>query len=208
MGKTSETDSIIVRGGTAYACMVEGGAVVQITDVKGKQVGDLVLFDAHDLTHRFSQGNTRKLENRIYLRQGSTLWSTQCRPLVQIEADTVNRHDILSSACSPYDYPIRFGIKDHRSCLANLTEALAPFGIAEFLIPDPMNVFMHQHLTDDGVFTVKDPLSQAGDYIRLRLLRDCLFAISACPQDQNRCNGGTITDLRLDISDEGRPESD
>jgi uncharacterized protein YcgI (DUF1989 family) len=40
---------------------------------------------------------------------------------VQIERDTVNRHDILSSACSPYDYPIRFGItKDDPSWLNNL----------------------------------------------------------------------------------------
>jgi uncharacterized protein YcgI (DUF1989 family) len=117
--------------------------------------------------------------------------------LAHIERDTVNRHDILSSACSPYDYSIRFGISEHASCLANLRTTLEPFGIEEHLIPDPVNVFMRQELSPDGGLSVQEPLSGPGDHIDIRLAMDCIVAISACPQDQNPCNGRQITDLRL-----------
>ena len=194
-----ESDAeIIVSGGTGWAGRFPKESVLRITDVAGKQVGDLVMFRADDPAERFSQANTRKLENTIYLRQGSRLWSTKCTVLARIERDTVNRHDILSSACSPYDYPIRFGISDHASCLANLRTVLEPFGIEEQLIPDPINVFMRQELSPNGSLSVEEPLSSPGDHIDIRMATECIVAISACPQDQNLCNGGQISDLRLD----------
>lgn len=199
MGSDNVGSSTLVTGGTGFATTAPQGSLVRITDVAGKQVGDLVLFRAEDPSDRFSQANTRKLENTIYLARGSTLWSTTCHPLARIEVDKVGRHDILSSACSPYDYPLRFGVTGHRSCLANLTKALRPFGIEEAGIPDPLNVFMRQDLSPTGSFTVLEPMSGPGDHIELRMLEECIVAISACPQDQNACNGYEITDLRLDV---------
>lgn len=193
-------ERVVVAGGTGFAAAVPVDSVLRIVDLQGKQVGDLVLFVADDPSERFSQANTRKLENTIYLRQGSRLWSTKCRHIATITRDSVQLHDILSSACSPYDYPIRFGVQDHRSCLANLIDALAPLGIDEALIPDPMNVFMNQELSGNGEFTVAEPLSRAGDSIELQLHCNAIFAISACPQDQNACNGWQITDLAVEFT--------
>ncbi len=193
------TERVLVAGGTGFAAAIPENSTLRVIDIEGKQVGDLVFFVADDSRERFSQANTRKLENTIYLRQGSRLWSTKCRPIATIARDSVERHDILSSACSPYDYPIRFGVHDHRSCLKNLTDALEVFGIGEELIPDPMNVFMHQELSGDGGFTVAEPLSKAGDAIEFELHCDVIFAISACPQDQNPCNGWKITDLAVEF---------
>jgi uncharacterized protein YcgI (DUF1989 family) len=197
---TISSEPIIVKGGSGWAGPMPKGSVLRITDVAGQQVGDLVLFREDDVTERFSQANTRKMENTIYLAEGSRLWSTRCSVLAEIERDTVNRHDILSSACSPYDYPIRFGIADHRSCLANLCAALKPYGIPEELIPDPVNVFMRQELSTDGTLSVEPPRSRAGDHVDIRFAIDCIAGISACPQDQNACNGWQITDLRLDLA--------
>jgi uncharacterized protein len=197
----AESDvTTLVRARTAWAGLVPEGTALRVTDVAGQQVGDLVIFRADDVTERFSQANTRKLENTLCLREGCRLWSTKCTVLARIERDTVNRHDILSSACSPYDYPIRFGIAEHPSCLENLRTALKPFGIGEELIPDPFNVFMRQELAPDGTLSVEPPLSGPGDHIDLRMATDCIVAISACPQDQNPCNGWQITDLRLEQS--------
>jgi uncharacterized protein YcgI (DUF1989 family) len=194
-----EGGTILVPARTGWAGPVAKGGVLRVTDIAGQQVGDLVLFRADDVTERFSQANTRKLENTLQLGKGSRLWSTKCGMLAQIERDTVNRHDILSSACSPYDYPIRFGIAEHDSCLANLRDVLEPFGIEEHLIPDPMNVFMHQELASDGGLSIAEPLSGPGDHIDFRMATDCIVAISACPQDQNACNGWKITDLLLEL---------
>jgi uncharacterized protein YcgI (DUF1989 family) len=112
--------------------------------------------------------------------------------------DTVGRHDLQSSACSPYDYPIRFGIEDHASCLAILTEVLAPFNVPEYLIPDPFNVFMRTAIdATTGGITVGAPLSAPGDHIDFEAAADCLVAMTACPQDQNACNGGTCTPIKV-----------
>lgn len=181
------------------------GSLVRILDVEGKQVGDLVLLRADDPTDRLSVGNTRKMANSIFVSTGAVLWSTTYTQLARIEADTVGRHDLIASACTPYDYPIRFGERGvgHRACLANLREALAAWGIGEPGIPDPMNVFMNQVVNPDGSTEVLEPVSKAGDHLDLRILEDCVMALSACPQDLTPCNGWKITDLRVEIATAG-----
>lgn len=196
------TGSHTVAGGTGWAAEVAAGSLVRITDVKGKQVGDLVLLRADDPTDRFSVGNTRKMANSLFVSTGAVLWSSTYRELARIEADTVGRHDLIASACTPYDYPIRFGERGvgHRSCLANLRDALAAWGIGEPGIPDPMNVFMNQVVNPDGSTEVLEPMSKPGDHLDLRILEDSIVALSACPQDLTPCNGWTITDLRVEIT--------
>lgn len=189
----------VVAAGTGFATELERGQWLRITDVEGQQVGDLVVFLAADSRERLSQGNTRKLNNTWLITTGHRLYSTRCRPLLTIVADDVGRHDLQSSACSPYDYPLRFGIIDHRSCLANLTEALAPYGIEEYLIPDPLNVFMHSQMAENGEITIHEPLSKPGDSIMFRADEDVIIGLSCCPQDQNACNAYRITDLRVTV---------
>jgi uncharacterized protein YcgI (DUF1989 family) len=192
----------MVVGGTGWAAEVAAGSLVRIVDVEGKQVGDLVLLCADDPTDRLSVGNTRKMANSIFVSTGAVLWSTTYRELARIEADTVGRHDLIASACTPYDYPIRFGERGvgHRACLANLRDALAPWGIEEPGIPDPMNVFMNEVVNPDGSTEVLEPLSKPGDSLDLRILMDSILALSACPQDLTPCNGWRITDLLVEIS--------
>ena len=182
-----------------FAFFVKRGQRFRITDLEGRQVSDLVVFSKDDLTERLSQGNTRKLNNTWLLSTGHRLYSTKCRPLLTVVADTVGRHDLQSSACSPYDYPIRFGITDHPSCLAILRGVLEAHGIPEHLIPDPFNVFMNTEVGETGQIEVRAPLSKPGDYIEFQADMDCLVAMTACPQDQNACNGYHITPLQLDV---------
>ena len=87
----------------------------------------------------------------------------------------------VASACTPYDYPIRFGERGvgHAACLSNLTAALEPWGIHEHLVPDPMNVFMNQVMHEDGTTEVLEPLSRAGD---TRTCACSRTAWSRCPR--------------------------
>lgn len=185
------------RDGIAFE--VERAQRFRITDLEGQQVSDLVVFSREDPTERLSQGNTRKLNNTWLLSTGHRLYSTKCRALLTIVADTVGRHDLQSSACSPYDYPIRFGIAGHPSCLAILSRVLEAHRIPEYLIPDPFNVFMNTEIRADGTIEVRPPLSTAGDYIEFEADMDCLVAMTACPQDQNACNAYRITPLEVTI---------
>jgi len=180
-----------------FAFTLQEGQRFRITDCEGQQVSDLVVFMHQDPTERLSQGNTRKLNNTWLLSTGHRLYSTKCRSLLTIVTDTVRRHDLQSSACSPYDYPIRFGIRDHPSCLAILARVLAPYGIPEHMVPDPFNVFMHTTIDESGNIAVHPPLSKPGDYIEFEADADCLVGMTVCPQDQNACNGYRITPLEL-----------
>jgi uncharacterized protein len=194
--------TVLVKARSGYAFALKAGARLRVTDVEGQQVSDLVAFMREDLTERLSQANTRKLNGVVKLKQGHALYSTRCNKLLSLVEDTVGEHDILFSSCSAYDYRVRFGLTEpHASCLAILAEALAPYGIPEVMIPDPFNIFQHSEITPEFSLLTRAPLSRAGDYVVLQAEVDCVVAVSACPQDQNPCNGYRITDILLELPD-------
>ncbi|KRT74139.1 MAG: hypothetical protein XU13_C0009G0004 [Candidatus Rokubacteria bacterium CSP1-6] len=189
---------IVVRGGMGHAFVVSKGSRFRVMDVEGKQVSDLVAFLRDDPSERFSPGNTRKLNGRLKISREGVLYSTKCRPLLRITEDTVGEHDFLFSSCSAYDYRVRFGLRmDHNSCLGILAGVLAPYGISESMIPDPFNIFQRTLIRPDWALETVEPLSKPGDFVEFRAEADCLVALTACPQDQNPCNGWTITDVKV-----------
>jgi uncharacterized protein YcgI (DUF1989 family) len=191
--------SAVVKARSGLAFTVAAGERFRVVDVEGQQVSDLVAFLREDLSERFSQANTRKLNGVLKLTRGHTLYSTRCRKLLTLLQDTVGEHDILFSSCSAYDYRVRFGLAEpHPSCLSILGEVLAPHGVSEAMIPDPFNIFQHSHIEPDFRLLTRAPLSRAGDHVEFLAEADCLVALTACPQDQNPCNGYNITDIRVE----------
>ena len=89
----------------------------------------------------------------------------------------------------------------HRNCRDNLTQAVAPYGLGYLDIPDPVNLFQNTRPTADGTINYQPAAAQAGEYMALKALMDCLVAISACPFDQEidgkRLNHPTCTPLRV-----------
>lgn len=196
MSATGGTRAMRVRARTGLCFEVARGQRFRIVDVEGQQVSDLVAFAREDLSERLSPANTRKLNAAIKISKGGVLYSTRCRPLLRITEDTVGEHDLLFSSCSAYDYRVRFGLTaPHPSCLSILSEVLAPHGVVEPMIPDPFNVFQHSVIGPGGRLETRAPLSRAGDFIELGAEADCFVALTACPQDQNPCNGFRITDI-------------
>ncbi len=194
----TDISTVDIKPGEALAVRLLPGQEFMIEDIYGTQVGDLVAFMAQDYTERFSPGNTRKLNHAWLITTGDILYSTKCRPLLTIVEDSVGRNDLLFSSCSPYDYPLRFGVDGHSSCLAALSTALVPYDIPEYLIPDPLNIFQNTSLdVGSGAMATVPPRSVAGSRMRLRAEVECLIALSSCPQDLNPCNGGTPTALRV-----------
>lgn len=184
------------RTGTAFE--VGRGQRFRVVDVEGQQVSDLVAFVRGDLAERLSPANTRKLNGRLKIGRGDVLYSTRCRALLRLIEDTVGEHDLLFSSCSPYDYRVRFGLTaPHPSCLAILAGVVEPYGIPETMVPDPFNIFQHTAIGADGRMETRAPLSKAGDHVEFEAAEDCLVALTACPQDQNPCNGFRITDVNV-----------
>ena len=66
-------DDVIVPPRDAAAIIVPAGHFLRIHSIDGPQVGDLNLFNVHDLTERFYSGKTRALHGSHVTRGGSVV---------------------------------------------------------------------------------------------------------------------------------------
>ncbi len=182
----------------ARAFSVPAGHFFRVMSVEGPQVGDLNLWNAHDLSERFFSGKTRAL-HATHLSTGDRLWSTlpHLRPMATITRDTLDWygwdedgggvHDVIGTRCDPYTNLLLKGTEYHHCCHSNLTRALAaerhmPLAEAERHVHDVMNVFMCTGYTrDTHQYFMKASPVRPGDFIELFAEIDLLCALSACP---------------------------
>jgi uncharacterized protein len=188
---------VVVPAAHGGAIEVRAGEYLSVVDLEGAQVADLVAIRRDDPRKVLSPHQTRSTLRRWSLKVGDRLVDNDREPVFEIVRDDVGVHDLFFCACSPALYRQRFGLTDHRSCRMNLLEALAPYGIAEWQLPDPINVFMRTPPRPDGEFDFHPAPSKAGDRLVLRAFTDVVAAVSSCPMDLSPINGGRITPLKL-----------
>lgn len=195
MTRISET---IVPARDAACFAVPAGHVARIVSIEGPQVGDLNLWNAHDLTERFYSGKTRALHG-THITTGERMWSSLpfLRPMATVIHDTLNWygidpfggsvHDVIGTRCDPYTGNLLQGGHYHHCCHSNLTRALSDHtGLtlqeAESHVHDVLNVFMCTGFTrDTGQYFMKASPVRPGDHIDLFAEIDLLGALSACP---------------------------
>ena len=180
---------IFVPGGHGTAFTARAGQLVEIVDVEGQQVADLVAFAERNRTEWLSTTHTRSALLRLTVRPGDRLESNWRRPMFELIRDDVGRNDIITGMCDDRRYRLDYGVAGHRSCRTNFAEALAPWGIAEWQIPDPVNFFQNAPIHPDRSFGNEVPTGLPGDTLVLLTLMDAIVSVSACPQDLNPCNG-------------------
>ncbi|TDK42278.1 urea carboxylase-associated family protein [Antarcticimicrobium luteum] len=182
----------------AAAFAVPAGQFFRISSIEGPQVGDLNLWNAHDLTERFYSGKTRALHG-THVTTGERLWSSfpALRPMATIVEDTLgwygidefggSVHDVIGTRCDPYTHNLLSGGQYHHCCHSNLTRALADhtglsLAEAERHVHDVLNVFMCTGFTrDTGQYFMKASPVRPGDYLEFFAEIDLLGALSACP---------------------------
>jgi len=182
----------------AAAFRVRAGQFFRITSVEGPQVGDLNLWNAHDLSERFHSGKTRALHG-THLSTGDRMWSCfpHLRPMATIVADTLDWygidgfggavHDVIGTRCDPYTGNLLAGTQYHHCCHSNLTRAVADtldtgLTAAEAHVHDVLNVFMCTGFTrDTGQYFMKASPVRPGDHLEFFAEIDLLGALSACP---------------------------
>ena len=182
----------------ARAFDVPSGHFFRIVSVEGPQVGDLNLWNAHDLSERFFSGKTRAL-HATHVSVGDSLWSTlpSLRPIATIVADTLDWygfdadgagvHDVIGTRCDPYTNLLLNGFEYHHCCHSNLTRALSrrmniPLHAAEPHVHDVLNVFMCTGFDRrDGRYFMKASPVRRGDFIEFFAEIDLIGALSACP---------------------------
>lgn len=177
---------------------VPAGYFFRIASVDGPQVGDLNLWNAHDLSERFFSGKTRAL-HATHVSTGDRLWSTfpTLRPMATITCDTLDWygydadgagvHDVIGTRCDPYTNHLLKGVDYDHCCHSNLTRALAAaknmsLADAERHVHDVLNVFMCTGFTrDTHQYFMKASPVRPGDFIEFFAEIDLLGALSACP---------------------------
>jgi uncharacterized protein len=192
--------SVVVPAGEGRSIVASAGEYLSVVDLEGSQVADFVALQRKEPGMAVSPHQTRSSLRRLTLRVGDRLVNQNREPVLEIVRDDVGVHDLLFCACSPALYRQRFGLTDHRSCRMNLLEALAPYGVKELQIPDPVNLFMKTPPRPDGEFDFHPAPSRPGDRIVFRCLVDVVAAVSSCPMDLSPINGERITSLELVVS--------
>jgi len=197
-GQATKTAQITVAPRDAGCIEVPAGAFFRILSVQGSQVGDLNLWNLHDLSERFYSGKTRALHG-THLSTGDRMWSSfpYMRPMATITDDSLDWygfdafggsvHDVIGTRCDPYTGRLLTGDDYHYCCHSNLTRALAQHaGLAlteaETLVHDVLNVFMCTGFTrDTGQYFMKASPVRPGDYLEFFAEIDLLVGLSACP---------------------------
>jgi uncharacterized protein YcgI (DUF1989 family) len=177
------------------------GEILRVIDLEGKQVADLVAFNATDKGEKLSCVYNNLLNGTWKLTKGHTLYSNRARPMFSIIEDKVGLHYSGGGFCSEEINFLRFNVRNTRNCADNLTLAFKPHGIQrqDFDFDCCFNIFMNLTFQPDGSMKIQEPLSKPGDYIDLKSEMDCIIAISNCPQDRNPCNGFNPTPLQIKV---------
>ena len=167
---------------SARAVALMAGQVIRITDLHGRQSGDLVAFSSHDSAEKLSQARTRVENQTVALTTGHLLWSNANppRPIFTVLADSFGGHDLLYAPCCRYALGKRFSLS-RDGCLEQLVQALVPWGLRAVDLPDPLNLFFRVGVDTAGRMAILPADSQPGATLALRAEMDCLVAVSTCP---------------------------
>jgi uncharacterized protein len=194
--------SVLVPAGHGRAVRVRAGQLVRVTDPYGGQVGDLFAFvddGSRHLRSHLSAAHTRGHTSRLFPAVGEDFVTAARTPVLGLYEDTSpGRHDMLIPACDPERYRL-LGSREHRSCAANVHEALAALDLSVDLIPQPVNLFMNIPIGADGTLRWLPAPTARGDAVTFVSHVDTVVVLSACPQDLVAINGGAPSDLLLEV---------
>ena len=193
-----KTAEVLIPPREAACFAVKAGQSFRISLPQGAQVGDLNLWNAHDLSERFFSGKTRAIHGS-HVSTGHTLYSNlpHLRAMALILEDSLAWygrddfggavHDVIGTRCDPYTGRLLSGDDYHYCCHSNLIRALAHHAKlsaseAETYVHDVLNVFMCTGFTrDTGQYFMKSSPVRPGDYLEFYAEIDLLVGLSACP---------------------------
>lgn len=163
--------------GMAAAFDVEGGQLIQIVDLAGKQVASLVALSGDMRAERLSTPVTITANASLVLKVGDKLYSNRHTAVLELVEDTVGRHDLLTSPL-PLDPGLTGKSAPAGSTLDALDAAAAELGIEHADFSDPVNLFKHVVIKQRGEVDVRDPLSERNDTVVLRALVDAVVIVA------------------------------
>ncbi len=203
-------DEFTVPRGTGVAYELRAGEFVQIIDVEGQQCSDFMALRSDELERgaewMIDSTATRSMVRRAYPGPGllDKFYDREMRPLLNVMQDTCGRHDTFGLACTARGYEER-GFPGHVNCSDNMSNALAPYGVARRSAWPAINFFWNTWIdsTTHHILTAES-YSRPGDYVAMRAMEDLVCVSTACPDDIDPINGWNPTDVHVRIY---RPET-
>jgi len=182
---------------------VAAGQILEVVDLEGRQVGDLMAYMAGKPAHYFSPAHTCSCLTKLAPEVGDEWYSNHRVPMLRVLRDDVGHHDFVVPCCDRERYERDYKQPDHGSCLESLMEARGELASAF----DPggelaANVFMNNVLTDEHRIETHTPTHGAGATLELLVLADLVVGLSACPQDLTVCNDFNPTSMALRVFDQ------
>jgi hypothetical protein len=185
--------STVLAGGTGVAASVRQGERLRVTDLEGRQVVDMAVFNAANVREKLSTSYSRSragvaaggsFHPRDRLSVGDLLMSTINREMMRIIADTPEikgMHDVHGRMCNRRLFQA-LGRGQRDGCHEIISAAVAPYGLLPEDIPDTFDIFMNfHHDCANRWWTIEDGCSRPGDYVEFEALMDCLVGLSNCP---------------------------
>ncbi|WP_170505998.1 DUF1989 domain-containing protein [Ruegeria arenilitoris] len=203
-------DEFTVPRGRAVAYELKAGEFVQIIDVEGQQCSDFMALRADGLDcgdeWMIDSTATRSMVRRAFPGPGllDKFFDREMRPLLNVIQDTCGRHDTFGLACTARGYEER-GFPGHLNCSDNMSNALAPYGVARRAAWPAINFFWNTWI-DPATHHIQteESHSRPGDYVAMRAIEDLVCVSTACPDDIDPINGWNPTDVHVRIY---RPET-
>ena len=189
-------EDTVVEARLPWSGRVDRGEHLVLVDLEGQQAIDFLCYNAHDPEERYHAPNTIKIQENIYLGQGSVLWSVRARKMMTIVEDTCGGHDTIFGCCSFELDDVRYGQRNPRSCQQNFESELARHGLGPSAVVPNINFFMRVPVRDDGSAGIVDGWSGPGDHVTLRAEMDILVVISNGPEALNPATGAGPTPVR------------
>ena len=192
----------VVGARAPWSGIVPAGAAITITDLRGNQAVDCLLYDARDHAERYCAHTTMAAQGNIFLTTGSVLRSAEGLPLLTVLQDTCGRHDTIGGACSQESNALRYGhhTKHQHACVENFLYEGSRWGLAKRDLVSNINWFMNVPVEPDGTMGIVDGLSAPGLRVTCRAARDILVLVSNCPQINNPCNGFDPTPVQIVVA--------
>ena len=119
----SGATEVIVPAREGRGVYMRKGQLLDIVDVEGHQVGDLIAWFRNDPSEYLSPTHTVSCNASIELVTGSQVFSNRRNPVFTIVRDDVERHDIIVPCCDHERFKRDYDLDDHDHCLANLYQA-------------------------------------------------------------------------------------
>ena len=194
---------VVVPAKEYLALTVKKGQTLRLVDLEGQQVIDVIFLNLHDFEERSSCVTTTIANKTLHITKGHYIFSQKATKMFQIIEDTVSPRGptggFTGGYCNDDINYARFGVRGMRNCRDNFALAIAPYGLTkkDFNEDCCASVFMNLCEDADGVWAIREPVGQAGDYMDLRAEMDCLVAISNCPQDRSPCNAFNPTPIKI-----------